>query len=158
MLGTGEEQSQHLREELREKWVEWLSQQDRSSRGWQPHWTVMNKVEEEKKVQSAYNTLRRILFEESYHGKALGFDLWKYNSGNWEHAKEYRFQRDEKSGVRTPNAGEREGYGEKKPKSRRNSLKGTEEGLKKTNSWSRMSDMWQTVTLGKQKSRPEAER
>lgn len=92
LLGSGDEQSQHLREELREKWSRWLSQQDNSGRGWQPHWTVMNKVEEEDKVRSAFNTLRRILFDDVQRGRVMGFDLWKYDSGNWELAKEYRFQ------------------------------------------------------------------
>ncbi|KAL1591702.1 mannose-1-phosphate guanyltransferase [Paraconiothyrium brasiliense] len=146
LLGSGDEQSQHLREELREKWIEWLSQQDSRSRGWQPHWTIMNKVEEEKKVLSTFDTLRRILYEETYHGKALGFDLWKYKTGDWEHVKEYQF-RGAGSGASTPGRGAR---------SRRNSLK-DEGGLIKTNSWSRMADVWQTVTLGKKGSSSRSE-
>ncbi|KAF1967723.1 hypothetical protein BU23DRAFT_602741 [Bimuria novae-zelandiae CBS 107.79] len=159
LLGSGEEQSQHLREELREQWTQWLSQQDNSSRGWQPHWTVMNKVEEEKKVQSAFNTLRRILFDEVHHGKALGFDLWKYNSGNWEHAKMYRFEGHERHGGRTSDGVEGESYGyfEQRRKSRGNELKSPEDGLQKSNSRTRMADMWRTVTLAKKKSGHEAE-
>ena len=157
LLGSGEESSQHLREELREKWAQWLSQQDNSGRGWQPHWTVMNKVEEEKKVNAAFNTLRRILFDDVHHGKALGFDLWKYNSGHWEHAKEYRFQGHDKSAVPSPDAAESEGYGyfEQRPKSR--NMKSPEEGLKKSKSGTRMADVWRTVTLGKKKPAQEFE-
>jgi 2'-5' RNA ligase len=156
LLGTGEETSQTLRAELRARWASWLSAQDGRSRGWQPHWTVMNKVEEEKKVVSAYNTLRRILFEETHYGKALGFDLWRYDSGDWELEKEYRFL-GYASGANTPGAGS----GANTPvlaKSRRGSLMGEEKGLKKSSSWVRMNDVWQTVTLGKKSPRPpEAE-
>lgn len=165
LLGTGEESSQALREELRAKWAGFLSQQDGRSKGWQPHWTVQNKVEEEKKVVSSYNTLRRILCEETYYGKALGFDLWLYkDGGNWELSKEYRFL-GYGSGANTPRAGRESGSGAGTPvlgKSRRNSLMAGERegGLKKSTSWSRMSDVWNTVTLAKPKSPkpPEAER
>lgn len=158
LLGTGEEASQALREELRGKWSSFLSAQDNRSRRWQPHWTVQNKVEDDKKVVSAYNTLRRILFEETHQGKALGFDLWKYNGGDWELAREYRFL-GHGSGTNTPGGGG-SGTGTPLGKSRRNSLISGEQGLKKSTSWARMSDMWQTVTLGKPKSPkpPEAER
>ncbi|KAK3210365.1 hypothetical protein GRF29_44g2487771 [Pseudopithomyces chartarum] len=159
LLGSGDEQSQHLREELREKWAQWLSQQDNNGRGWHPHWTVMNKVEEEKKVNAAFNTLRRILFDDVHHGKALGFDLWKYKSGDWELAKEYRFQGHDRSAAPSPNATESEGYGyfEQRPKSRSKAIRSPEDGLKKTKSGTRMADMWRTVTLAKKKPLHEAE-
>ncbi|KAL5405208.1 hypothetical protein PMIN03_008588 [Paraphaeosphaeria minitans] len=157
LLGTGEECSQALREELRSRWAAFLSQQDSRSRGWQPHWTVQNKVEEEKKVISAHNTLRRILCEETHYGKALGFDLWLYkDGGHWELSREYRFL-GYGSGANTPGGS---GTGTPLGKSRRNSLLDGERGLKKSNSWARMSDVWNTVTLAKPKSPkpPEAER
>lgn len=167
LLGTGEETSQALREELRGKWAGFLSQQDGRNKGWQPHWTVQNKVDEEKKVVSSYNTIRRILYEETFLGKALGFDLWVYKDGGaWELSKEYRFL-GYGSGANTPGGGRdsRSGSGSGTPvlgKSRRNSLMNGERegGLKKSASWARLGDVWNTVTLAKPKSPrpPEAER
>ncbi|KAJ4295306.1 hypothetical protein N0V90_007317 [Kalmusia sp. IMI 367209] len=156
LLGSGDEQSQHLREELREKWYKWLSQQDNKSKGWQPHWTVMNKVEEEKKVQSAFNTLRRILFEDVHHGKVLGFDLWKYDHGSWEHTREYRFQGHERKTPKSSGGVDVEGYFEPRLKSREKDPKSPEETSKKAGG--RWADMWKTVTLAKKSPRQDVER
>lgn len=156
LLGTGDEQSQNLREELREKWFQWLTTQDSRSRGWQPHWTVMNKVDEDKKVQSAFNTLRRMLFEDVHRGKVLGFDLWIYNAGRWDHEKEYRFQGHEKKTPKGPDVAESEGHAEQKAESREKPAERGEGTEKKAGG--RWGDMWKTVTLAKKNPRQDVER
>ncbi|KAF2247795.1 hypothetical protein BU26DRAFT_531347 [Trematosphaeria pertusa] len=88
-LGVGEEESQKVRDQLRRRWLPWLSDQDSS--GWQPHWTLMNKVDEQKKVEQAFDTVRRILFDNVHEGRAVGLDLWRYDNGGWEWFKDYQF-------------------------------------------------------------------
>lgn len=151
MLGSGDEQSQHLREEFRETWETWLSKQDRS--GWHPHWTVMNKVDDEKKVESAFNTIRRILFEDVQHGKVVGFDLWKYNGGDWEPARQYRFQDiGRKTPAKKDSVGS-DGYFEQKSDGSRTPKSPS---LKKAGSM--MAEVWRTVTLGKNSPKQSPER
>jgi mannose-1-phosphate guanylyltransferase len=51
----------------------------------------MNKIDEEKKVDGAFDTIRQELSEGNQEGKAVGLDLWKYERGNWIFAKEFPF-------------------------------------------------------------------
>ncbi|KAF1950956.1 hypothetical protein CC80DRAFT_220579 [Byssothecium circinans] len=109
LLGAGNEQTESLRQELLFKWTGgqssadnkneiWLSKQDARTAG-QPHWTVMNKVDEEKKVKKTFGELRRRLCAESEHGKVVGFVLWEYKvGGEWEPVKEYWFNGSTASG------------------------------------------------------------
>ena len=111
-LGDGTKTFLAVREDLRTQWLGWLSEQD--SGAWQPHWTVMNKVDEEKKVSQAFNTIRRDLFENIQGGWATGLDLWRYDRGDWEWTKEYSFIGNGKSAmgtpVQTPGSYQGEGY------------------------------------------------
>ncbi|PVH95079.1 hypothetical protein DM02DRAFT_168934 [Periconia macrospinosa] len=70
----------------------WLSEQDLKRKGWSPHWTVMNKVDDGKRVQAALDTLTRRLCDEPERGRVDGLALWRYMpGGRWEGAKEYWF-------------------------------------------------------------------
>jgi mannose-1-phosphate guanylyltransferase len=51
-MSRGGAESRRLYKELREAWLDGVSEQDRG--GWWPHWTVMNKVNEEERVQAAF--------------------------------------------------------------------------------------------------------
>lgn len=51
----------------------------------------MNKVDEQKKVEQAFDTVRRILFDNVHEGRAVGLDLWRYDNGGWEWFKDYQF-------------------------------------------------------------------
>jgi mannose-1-phosphate guanylyltransferase len=78
-----------VHQELQSQWSAFLSEQDAG--GFRPHWTVMNKVDDEKKVDDAFSTIRQELSERNQEGKATGLDLWRYERGNWIFAKEYAF-------------------------------------------------------------------
>src|SRR5690242_11612961 len=60
--------------------------------GWKPHWTVMNKVNEEKKVDEAFQTVEKEMLEKVKEGQAIGLDLWRYDKGNWIFVNEYKFK------------------------------------------------------------------
>jgi 2'-5' RNA ligase len=83
---------QNLKEvhgQLRSQWMSFLSEQDQG--GFRPHWTVMNKVDEEQEVENALGAVRKELSQSTKEGQAVGLDLWKYDRGNWIWAKEYTF-------------------------------------------------------------------
>jgi len=75
--------------DLQSQWAAFLSEQDAG--GFRPHWTVMNKIDDETKVDGAFATIRQELSESNQEGKAVGLDLWRYERGNWIFAKEYMF-------------------------------------------------------------------
>ncbi|KAF2116354.1 hypothetical protein BDV96DRAFT_491408 [Lophiotrema nucula] len=89
-LGEGAKDCIGLHDALRAEWLGFLSDQDQG--GWKPHWTVMNKVSDEKQVKAAFNTIRRDLFENTYHGLVVGLDIWKYDHGKWDWMKEFNFK------------------------------------------------------------------
>lgn len=78
-----------VHERLQTQWLPFLSDQDAG--GFRPHWTVMNKVDDEHEVGSAFDTIRKELVAGNQEGEALGLDLWRYNRGNWQWAREYKF-------------------------------------------------------------------
>jgi mannose-1-phosphate guanylyltransferase len=75
--------------DLQSQWSAFLSEQDAG--GFRPHWTVMNKVDDEQKVDGAFATIRQELSESNQEGRAVGLDLWRYERGNWIFAREYVF-------------------------------------------------------------------
>ncbi|KAL6159293.1 mannose-1-phosphate guanyltransferase [Exserohilum turcicum] len=75
--------------DLQSQWASFLSEQDAG--GFRPHWTVMNKVDDEEKVDGAFCTIRQELSERNQEGQAVGLDLWRYERGNWIFAKHYGF-------------------------------------------------------------------
>jgi len=76
-----------LRGELKNKWDEWLTVQDRQK--FKPHITVQNKVAPEA---------ARHLFDElsanwtSRDGAGVGIELWYYMNGPWKLSKEFAFE------------------------------------------------------------------
>ena len=75
--------------QLKSQWLSFLSQQDAG--GFRPHWTVMNKVDEEKEVEAALHAVRQTLSQRMIEGQAVGLALWKYDRGNWLWAKDFAF-------------------------------------------------------------------
>jgi len=76
-----------LRDELKNKWKEWLTVQDHQK--FKPHITVQNKVSPEA---------ARLLFDElsadwsSRNGAGIGIQLWHYLNGPWKLAEEFAFE------------------------------------------------------------------
>lgn len=71
----------------------WLSDQDRS---FQPHWTVQNKVEDEKVVEKSMREVEGVLKGEGQGGgglvgKATGLTLFRYEKGYWKFEKSWKF-------------------------------------------------------------------
>ncbi|KAJ4371174.1 hypothetical protein N0V83_004390 [Neocucurbitaria cava] len=79
-----------LHGQLRSQWGRFLSEQDAEG-GFRPHWTVMNKVNDEREVDEAFGAVERELAEGKRNGEAVGVELWRYKRGRWEWDREYAF-------------------------------------------------------------------
>ncbi|KAL2071328.1 hypothetical protein VTL71DRAFT_12563 [Oculimacula yallundae] len=88
-VGKGFNRLNQVHEDLRSQWMPHLSEQDRGR--WKPHWTVMNKVNEEERVDKAFQEVEKEITQHGLEGQAIGLDLWCYDRGNWIFAKEYTF-------------------------------------------------------------------
>lgn len=94
-LGTGIQEAKLLHDRLRGEWVQFLSEQDQG--GWRPHWTVINKEDNDERVTEAFEVIRTGLHRDDKDGTANGLDLWKYGRGNWEWTKEFVFVGNERA-------------------------------------------------------------
>jgi mannose-1-phosphate guanylyltransferase len=97
-VDAGYQNMKSLHSQLRSQWMPFLSEQDQS--GFKPHWTVMNKVDEEKEVEHALTEVRRVLSQSTKEGQAIGLELWRYDRGYWIWAEEYKFGEVKKTGPR----------------------------------------------------------
>jgi mannose-1-phosphate guanylyltransferase len=88
-VDTGYQNMKDVHNHLRTQWKPFLSEQDQG--GFRPHWTVMNKVDEEEEVERALGAVRKDLSQSAKEGCAVGLELWKYDRGNWIWANEYIF-------------------------------------------------------------------
>lgn len=89
-VGEGYNNVKKIRAELQSQWISCLSEQDAG--GSRPHWTVMNKVRDQKKIDEAFGAVEKELKQKTLAGEVTGLDLWRYDKGNWVFAKEYEFQ------------------------------------------------------------------
>lgn len=89
-VGKGYSNVKKIRAELQDQWMSCLSEQDAG--GSRPHWTVMNKVRDQKKIDEAFEAVEKELKQKNLDGEVTGLDLWRYDKGNWVFAKEYKFQ------------------------------------------------------------------
>jgi mannose-1-phosphate guanylyltransferase len=88
-VDAGYQDMKHVHSQLRSQWMPFLSEQDQG--GFRPHWTVMNKVDEETEVEHALDAVRKELSHKTKEGRAVGLELWRYDRGNWLWANEYPF-------------------------------------------------------------------
>ncbi|GAA5976617.1 hypothetical protein JCM10908_005570 [Rhodotorula pacifica] len=89
----GTEEGAAVHAALRERWSEFLSKQD--SKGFKAHWTVMNKVEDEEKVDAAFSEVQDWTREQGASGEADGLVLWRYNHGRWEFERDFAFRHEQ---------------------------------------------------------------
>lgn len=89
-VGKGYNRMMQIQEDLRSQWMPYLSEQDQGR--WRPHWTVMNKVNEEKKVDEAFRAVEKEMLQNNREGQVIGLDLWRYDKGNWIFTTEYNFK------------------------------------------------------------------
>ncbi|KAH5025533.1 hypothetical protein HBH70_043580 [Parastagonospora nodorum] len=88
-VDAGYQDMKEVHSQLRGQWVSFLSEQDQG--GFRPHWTVMNKVDDEEEVEQALGAVRKELSQSAKEGQAVGLELWRYDRGNWIWANEYPF-------------------------------------------------------------------
>lgn len=88
-VDAGYQSLKDVHSQLQSQWRPFLSEQDQG--GFRPHWTVMNKVDEENEVEHALGAVRKELSHSTKEGQAVGLELWKYDRGNWIWANEYTF-------------------------------------------------------------------
>ena len=88
-----QDRPKQIREELQTPWKDsgFLSQQDagRSSRSF-PHYTVMNKVDDEAEVQNALDELRRDFKPD--RDAVVGLALYRYDKGYWKWFRNFDFK------------------------------------------------------------------
>jgi len=70
---------------LRNRWVDFLSQQDKSFR---PHYTIQNKAEPVE-AQKAFEKVKKAF--PGSRGWVDGSTLWRYDKGYWRHVRDSRF-------------------------------------------------------------------
>ena len=83
----GGNQTRQLHKALRNAWSEFLSSQD--TRPCRPHYTLMNKVDDEEEVRRGYVELTRAW--EPRTGEAKGLALWRYDGGYWLWHRDFDF-------------------------------------------------------------------
>lgn len=94
----GGNRAKELRDQLQKPWYSkgFLSQQDagKTSRSF-PHYTVMNKVDDEVEVQKALGELKAEF--KTDRGIVEGFALYRYEKGFWRWVRKFEFRPAEKT-------------------------------------------------------------
>lgn len=86
-----------LHRELKGRWAEFLSKQDGG--GFQAHYTIQNKVDDEQKVEETMDLVKKEF--QGSQGTVNGLTLWKYDRGYWRKERDFVFSsggNDAKSG------------------------------------------------------------
>lgn len=83
----GGDDARQVHGQLKGAWREFLSSQDAG--GFAAHYTIMNKVDNEKDVQRAFEEVQQEW--KGCHGTVLGLSLFKYERGNWIHEEDFKF-------------------------------------------------------------------
>jgi len=74
---------------LRDQWRPFLSDQDAG--GFAAHYTIMNKVDDDKKVNGAFAEVEQNF--QACPGMIEGLSLWRYDRSRWEWARDFVFQK-----------------------------------------------------------------
>ena len=86
---AGGDAAKSVHAQLRNDWQPFLSDQDAG--GFAAHYTIMNKVDDEKEVTRAFQQV-----EDSFRacsGTVQGLSLWRYDRGHWEWFRDFEFQK-----------------------------------------------------------------
>lgn len=99
-VADGNSETCKLRMRMRNRWKDFLSDQDlrssvlepgKASKGWQPHWTIMNKEPDVEKAKAAFEEIQRSFT--TVQGSADGLSLFEYlDDGRWKHEQDWQFQ------------------------------------------------------------------
>ncbi|KAI5196745.1 hypothetical protein E4T38_08334 [Aureobasidium subglaciale] len=84
---SGGDDARQVHQQLKFAWEDFLSRQDAG--GFAAHYTIMNKVDDEKEVQKAFEQVQEEW--KGCHGTVLGLSLFKYDRGNWVHDEDFKF-------------------------------------------------------------------
>jgi mannose-1-phosphate guanylyltransferase len=140
-VDAGYQNMKEVHGQLKSQWMPFLSEQDQG--GFRPHWTVMNKVDEEQEVEHALSAVRKELSQSTKEGRALGLELWRYDRGNWIWANEYSFgtakqASSQNEGASPPSKNESDGLHPP------GSVPGKRPGMKRGNS---VVDAWRSMSF-----------
>ncbi|GAB7350456.1 hypothetical protein MBLNU459_g1059t1 [Dothideomycetes sp. NU459] len=83
----GGDDARKVHAQLKEAWVDFLSQQDAG--GFAAHYTIMNKVDDQKEVQRAFEEVDGQWT--GCQGTVQGLSLFRYDTGHWVHAENFHF-------------------------------------------------------------------
>ncbi|KAJ9618675.1 hypothetical protein H2203_008879 [Taxawa tesnikishii (nom. ined.)] len=86
--GKGGDQARDVHARLRKAWMEFLSEQDAG--GFRAHYTIMNKVDDEVKVQKAYREVESEWV--GCDGTVEGLSLFRYDRGYWVLERNFEFK------------------------------------------------------------------
>ncbi|KAF2760354.1 hypothetical protein EJ05DRAFT_474242 [Pseudovirgaria hyperparasitica] len=86
-VSDGGPESKRIHAELRDRWYDVLSNQDRG--GFRAHYTIMNKVDDEQAVRQAWDELSGAF--KGSDGVVEGLALWRYEKGWWKDREVFRF-------------------------------------------------------------------
>lgn len=85
----GLEPAESIRRQLQGLWGGVLSEQDGIA-SWRGHYTVMNKMDDEVKIERCLEELRTTF--EGCGGAVSGLSLWRYDRGWWRSECQFLFE------------------------------------------------------------------
>lgn len=83
----GGDDARRVHAQLKQAWTGFLSQQDAG--GFAAHYTIMNKVDDQKEVQHAFEEVEGQW--SGCKGTVQGLSLFRYDRGHWVHAEDFKF-------------------------------------------------------------------
>ena len=84
----GGDAARDVHSQLRRNWSDFLSDQDAG--GFRAHYTIMNKMDDDKKVEAAYKEVEKEW--KGCPGTVEGLTLWRYDRGHWEFYRDFKLQ------------------------------------------------------------------
>ena len=84
----GSDSASLIHRELKSKWEGFLSKQDNG--GFQAHYTIQNKVDDERMVEETMEEVQRNF--KGSEGVVDGLSLWRYDRGYWRKERDFLFR------------------------------------------------------------------
>jgi 2'-5' RNA ligase superfamily len=88
-ISSGADEARAIAETLRSKWEAFLSRQEDG--GFRPHYTVMNKVDDEKEIERCLDEVGRGF--DASEGVVVGLNFRRYDKGFWRYERSWGFKK-----------------------------------------------------------------